>query len=201
LLRIPFFVVVVALVCLGSASPVRAASVQLQDIFDPADVLFSKDSAGICVGDNGTDTVSGQDAGCFSLLYSIALTPDSLISASLDLYLRDDDDRGHNPEAVRVTLDGNLAGEYLVIDSPFKFDVLANISADGLLSVFLERGSQGQGQSDFYFDKSILNAEWEEGGTDTEVDTIPEPTMLLLMGAGVAGAAFNRQIRRRRRID
>jgi hypothetical protein len=177
----------------GSASVARASTIQ--DIFDPSNVLFGKQSDGICTGDNTTDTVSGQDAtGCFSLLYSIILTgytnpPDSLVSASLDLYLLDDTDPGNNPETVSITLDGNLEGQYSVANSPFNFDVFASVSPDGLLNVFLERGTKGSGQADFYFDKGILNAEWRDG----ETNTVPEPTTMALMGTGAAMAAYRRR--------
>ena len=195
--RVSVVLASLAFVWLGLATPSRAATVQLQDIFDPADLLFAKDSEGICIGDNATDTVSGEAAGCLSLLYSITLSPEAFTSASLDLYLRDDGDHGNNPEAVRITLDSIVAGEYSIVNSPFTFDVLASISPDGLLNVFLERGSQGQGQADFYFDKGVLNAEWDDG---TDVDAVPEPASLLLIGAGFAAAAYRRRMGRGRSI-
>jgi hypothetical protein len=180
---------------LGNASFARATT--LTDTFDPTDVLFGKQSESVCTGDNATDSVTGADAtnGCFSLVYSILLTgytdpPDSLVSATLDLYLYDDGDPGHNPETVRITLNDDLEGQFSIANSPFNFDVVAQITPEGTLEVLLERGTQGQGQADFYFDKGVLNAEWDDG---TDVDEVPEPATFLLTGAGLGAAAYRRR--------
>jgi hypothetical protein len=118
------------------------------------------------------------------------------------LYFYDNNDPGGgNPESVTVTVD---LGQTLVTDQTittnstdttpdqFTFNVLTYV-ADGILNVKLTQGSAGQGQADFFFAKSVLNATWDPGDDETP---LPEPVTLLLFGGGL-GAVLTRQARRR----
>jgi len=201
-----------AIVSAGSA---LAAPIPITDVFDPTpDTLFGpQQSSGACTGTNdpgtATDSVSGQVNGsCYTLDYTQDISaqftiPPGLSSASLDLYFYDNTDPGNgNPESVTVTVD---LGQTLVTDQTittnstssnpdqFTFNVLTYV-ADGILNVKLTQGSAGQGQADFYFAKSVLNATWDPGDDETP---LPEPVSLLLFGGGI-GAVITRQARRRR---
>lgn len=182
------------------ATASRGGAATISDVFDPADQLFGKQSDGVCVGNNVTDTITGTDAnGCGELSYLIQLVgynqpPDTLTSATLSLTLYDDKDSGKAPETVIVTLDGDLQGTFSIANSPFMFNVFANVQPDGMLTVLLQRGAKGGGQADFYFDKGVLNAEWQEGGgIDTSGDpTVPEPATMFLMSSGLGSMAYRR---------
>ncbi len=202
-----------ALAALAFASSSYASTISYTSTFDPAAVLMNS-SGGTCTGtnyeDSTTDTVSGQSGGsCLSLAFSHELVgysnpPDALQSATLTLYFHDDGDPSNtdssgNPESVTILLDQGLLtqlsiGEVLLTNngsSTLPYDVFAQVSPDGLLSVLLGVGPSGFGQNDFYFDKSELSAEWLTDGAQN----IPEPASLLLVGSGL-GAAVMRFRRR-----
>jgi hypothetical protein len=199
-------VIVTALAALALAVPAHASTIT--DTFDPDDQLFGKQSAGICTSTNdpgvATDSISGQDGtGCFSLAFthdiSASINPPALSGASLDLYFYDSQDPGQgNPEEVKVQVDlGQSLNTFTITTNSdsgtpdvFTFDVLTLLN-DGVLEVYLERGTQGQGQADFFFAKSILNAETEEN------QLIPEPASLMLFGGGLSMIAA--RVRRRTR--
>jgi hypothetical protein len=54
--------------------------------------------------------------------------------------------------------------------------------------------SSGGGQADFFFDKGVLNAEWQDSVIDTTGDpsTVPEPATMFLMGSGLLTAGYRR---------
>jgi hypothetical protein len=195
-----------AVLVLGTAGGAQASSITYEDVFSPGAVYFDDHVNTACIGTNlagtGSDTVAGSPCQSLAFTHDLALggfevLQDSLTSAFLDLYFYDDHDPGNNPEAVRITLDGSLTGEYPILSgstssSLFKlnFNVLTQVSSDGLLHVLLERGAQGQGQGDFFFARSVLTAEWATGERTTPV---AEPGSLLLLALGMAAAVTGRR--------
>jgi PEP-CTERM motif len=192
-----------AVAALALAVPAQAATINYTSTFDPSDVLFDV-SGGSCTGTNyedlTPDTVSGFIGGkCDSLSYGhtlvgYSLPPDTLISADLYLYFRDDSDPSNpnssgNPESVHIELDSCIFTPCLgdvalnnASQTTVHYGVFWEVLLDGSLAVNLSVGTQGIGQNDFFFRRSELNAVWE----DPDIELIPEPASLLLFGGGFA---------------
>ncbi len=203
--------IAVALALFGLVTPAHASS--YTSTFNPTDVLFDK-NGGTCHGSNDetddtNDAVTGfgVDNSCFSLEYLHTLVgfsdpPDTLTEAELKLYFYDASDPGQgNPEAVIITLTG-LLNQLVVGEVPLTtngsdtltYSALLTIGSDGLLNVLLELGKQGSGQADFYFAKGVLNGKW----TDEDIQLIPEPASMLLLGSGLAAVTARARRRARR---
>ena len=185
-------VVLGALATLALAVPAHASTIYVST-FDPTDVLFDTSGAS-CTATYGPDATSS--ATCKDLTYTHTLLgynpgTDTLLSAGLDLYFRDNHDPSNtnsngNPESVHIELDNCIytacVGDVSLNNNAstvVSYNVFSEVQADGSLGVFLAVGSQGSGQNDFYFEKSILTGEW-----DGDVELIPEPASLLLFGSG-----------------
>jgi hypothetical protein len=219
---VPSLLVVAAFATFGLTTPAHAATITYTSTFnpDPVNGVLFNSSGGACAGSNneGDDTldaVSGQSGGsCESLDYDHELLgysnpPDTLVSALLTLYFYDDDDpsintsRG-NPESVDITLNPALLSQLLLGEmqlttngsDTLPYDVFAQVSSGGVLSVLLKLGQLGSGQNDFIFASSELNAEWE--APDTTPAQVPEPASMMLFGSSLA-AAMARARRRGRR--
>jgi hypothetical protein len=193
-----------------AASQASAAPIPIQDLYDPADVLFDQvvGGTGACTGTNPGHDATGDissAATCNSLSFQHSLLPEfdpvlhDLLSASLTLYFRDDETmvQGVAEEYV-LSLEGSTVATQTIssgISSSYSYDVQAQMNPDGLLQVLISRTGPGtSSDNDFWFEKSIVNAEY-----DREADVVPsapEPASLLLFGVGLVGAG--RQIRKRR---
>lgn len=177
-------------------TPAAASPYTITDVFDPTDVLITKNAGGLCTGTNGTtDTVTGSN--CESLSYSHVLTgftsSDVLQSAELTLYLADDGDSG----AEKFTFDLNgtdFLSNITISGTTFgPYDVTLKVTSAGVLDVELlsHAGS-------FYFTKSELFGEWTSPNVPTPVSptTVPEPGTLVLLGAAAAAAGLRKGRRR-----
>jgi hypothetical protein len=174
------------------ASP--AWAVTFTSIYDPEpDILLNFGGAGgvlqhdfthdltVFPGDATDPNTGATSAAAFNpALFTIT-------SASLSLVLYDGAD--DLSEAVSVTLDGNLSGPFTVTDdstkgAPFVLPLAVALSllSDGKLDVEIIRS-----QRDFFFDSSTLTLE----ATPIEPPTngVPFPSTLILVGAGLIGAA------------
>jgi hypothetical protein len=185
-------VVLSALATLALAVPAHASTIYVST-FDPTDVLFDVSGAS-CTATYSPDATSSST--CADLTYGHTLVgynpgTDTLVSAGLDLYFLDDSDPSNpnsngNPESVHIELDNCIytacVGDVALNNggsTTVSYNVFSEVQADGSLGVFLAVGSQGSGQNDFYFAKSILTGEW-----DGDIELIPEPASLLLYGSG-----------------
>ena len=209
--RLAFCALLAALATFGPTTSANAASITYTSTFDPDPVngILFNSTGGTCDGDNVADdtldAVTGQSGGsCESLEYDHVLLgyvnpPDTLLSALLTLYFYDDSDPSNpnsqgNPESVSITLNQALLAELLLGEvqlttagsDTLPYDVFAQVSDGGVLSVLLQLGSLGAGQNDFVFAKSVLAAQWET--PDTTVTQVPEPASILLFGSSVAAA-------------
>jgi len=193
---------------LGATTPALATTVNATDVFDPDDVLFTHHIDTACSSTNDPDLVAGQDpstGACFSMTYTHDLTqygfqnpPDIIGTATLDLYFYDAADPGvGNPESVRILIDLDDLGQFDIL-TPFpSFDVAAYLS-DGVMEVTLLLGKHGQGQADFYFDRSVLNASFVHDDDDGGPRGIPEPASLTLFGGGLSIVVARLRARRAR---
>lgn len=199
-------VVLSALAALALAAPAGASTIYV-DTFDPTDVLFDLSGAN-CTSTRNPDTTSSGT--CTDLAYTHTLVgynpgTDTLLSAGLDLFFYDDSDPSNpnsqgNPESVHIELDNCVftacVGDVSLNNNAstvVSYNVFSEVQADGSLGVFLAVGSQGTGQNDFFFDKSVLTGEW-----DSDRQFIPEPASLLLFGTGLALIATRARRRRNR---
>jgi hypothetical protein len=142
--------------------------------------------------------INGADAtdGCKTLEYTIIISgysnpPDTGITAEMTLTLRDNDDTP--PETVVINLD-SLEETHTLNAFPLTITVTSEVQADGSLQVKISVGDQGQGQADFIFDKSVLNASWTDG-EDPDPNSVPEPATLLLTGVGLGVAGLRRRFK------
>jgi hypothetical protein len=194
---------VVVLVVAGSAGNAAAATIPFTDMFNPADILFDN-SGGTCTGDNDTDTVSGQAGGkCSSLSFVHTITgfsdpPDTLNGATLSLFFQDDEAGESAADKVEITLGSSPTFDFTLANSntpgsssPGALTVTALVTPGGLLTVQLERKA-----GDFYFAHSVLSGSFESNPT-VEIDAVPEPANLVLLGIGLFAIARTRLKRRR----
>jgi hypothetical protein len=172
-------------------------------MFNPADLLFDN-SGGTCTGDNDTDTVSGQVAGkCSSLTFAHTITgfsdpPDTLNGATLSLFFHDDAEGESAADKVDITLGSSPTFDFTLANintpgssSPGALTVTALVSPGGLLTVQLERKS-----GDFYFAHSVLSGSFENNPA-LDIDAVPEPANLVLLGIGLLAISRTRLKRRR----
>lgn len=188
-----------ALFAVATASSAAAGPVAFYDEFTPSDVFFKSSGGGACVGDNATDTVTGQSGGgCDSLVFSLDLPgydplTDTLYSALVSLAFHDDSDWGK--ETLTIELDALTKNVTVTSGSTnsglffYSFwNPLDQITADGRVDLVLT-----QTGGDFWFDGAGIAAL----GTRTDIAAVPEPGSMMLLGTGLVGLVA--RYRRRRR--
>ena len=163
-------------VCEAFIGSEAASPISFTDTFNPADVLFDGQSNASCVGNNTTDTVSGQSGiACESLTWTHVLggfdpATDSLSSAWLTLTVRNDSGTNNQSDNFDIVLDLLQIGDTSVPDSTVSTS-LTFTSANGNHS--------------FYFEQSVLTAE----GTRLDQEAlapvpVPEPASLMFARNG-----------------
>ena len=198
----------VLLVGVGAAAPATASPISFTDTFNPADVLFDGQSNANCVGNNGTDTVSGP-AACEILTWTHVLAgfnpvTDLLSSASLTLTVRNDSGTNNQSDKFNIVLDLLPISNNVVADSTLSTSI--NFSSSDFATLLAQLGdgslaatlTSANGNHSFYFEQSVLNAE----GTRLDVESlapvpVPEPASLSLLGMGLLGTAtaYRRRLR------
>src|SRR5262245_16468366 len=122
---------------------------------------------------------------------------DTLNSATLSLVLIDDS-IFDGSEVVQLSFDGTPTTFGFNILGSGQFDISVGQLTDGILNVVLTQQS-----GDFYFGGSTLQAQGDRGSvTDPSAVHAPEPSTLLLLGAGLTGLGLwggrKRLVQRRR---
>jgi len=183
-----------------------AGATPITDIYDPTSDVYFVNGGGACTGTNPDHSTTGDVASaysCGSLLFTHSLLPEfepgeySLYNAELTLYFHDNEHG--NPEYFSLLLDGEDFGTQQIATgsgtmSNFPYDVKLKVGDDGQLQVKVTRA--GNNNSDFYFEKSELVANYGDG-TTTSLTAVPEPASLFLLGTGLTGVAV--RMRRSRR--